>query len=381
MKKKILFVITKSNWGGAQRYVFDLASALPSDEFDVSVACGGTGEKNAEPGRLEQKLKDKNIRTIFIDSFMRDISVRKEIAAFWELCAIYKNERPDIVHLNSSKAGGLGALAGRITGVKSIVFTSHGLAYDEDRNVAARALIWLSTWLTFLLCHRVIVISTDNLRRAKRLPFCAKKLTLIHNGISPISYLANDEARATLSQKMTPVPQSPMWIGTISNLEWNKGLHYLVRAAGDLKRKGLDFALCVIGEGAERIFLETLITDEDVKDRVFLVGFIEQAAQYVRAFDVFVMPSSKEGLPYGLLEAGLAGEPCVASDIPAHKDIVTDGVSGLLCKSKNHADLAIKLEAMLRDDTRSRYGTALKERVEKTFSVTHMTEETKKLYA
>ncbi len=107
MKKKIIFVITKSNWGGAGRYVFDLATTLTSD-YDVAVALGGTG-------LLVDKLRKENIRTIPIPSLGRDIHVRADSSAFFELLAIFKKEKPDVVHLNSSKAGGLGALAARMS--------------------------------------------------------------------------------------------------------------------------------------------------------------------------------------------------------------------------------------------------------------------------
>lgn len=383
--KKILYVITKSNWGGAQRYVYDLATHLPRDEYDVGVTLGGTGEQRAEAGLLEQKLKENppagGIRTVFVNSFMRDISFFQEGRVYKELKKNFKEEKPDVVHLNSSKAGGLGALAARRAGIKKIVFTSHGLAYDEDRNIVARGFIWLATWFTFLLCHEVIVISKDNAKRASKLPFCAKKITLVHNGIGPVQFVEKDAARATLSNKMAPLPQSTLWVGTIAELTWNKGLHYLVRAAGELKRKGVDFALCIVGEGGERIFLETMITDEGLQDRVYLVGFVENAAQYLKAFDVFALTSVKEGLPYVLMEAGLAGNATVATNVGGVSDIVGDKVSGLLFKTKNHNDLADKLEMLIKDASlRERYGSALRAYVEQEFSLITMVEKTKKIY-
>ena len=75
-KKKVLLVITKSNWGGAQRYVFDLATNLPKEQFEVVVALGGTGKKNEGVGLLANKLQEAGVRTIFVKSFMRDISIR-----------------------------------------------------------------------------------------------------------------------------------------------------------------------------------------------------------------------------------------------------------------------------------------------------------------
>ncbi len=345
------------------------------------VALGGTGEKDAQVGMLEKKLREKNIRTIFVKSFMRDISLAKEWRSFAELRNAFKTERPDIVHLNSSKAGGIGALAARVAGVKKIVFTSHGLAYDENRNPLSRVAIWLATWITFMLCTDVIVISLDNELRAKRFLFCSKKIHLVHNGTLAPAYLERDEARASLSSKMVPLPQSTVWIGTIANLEWNKGLHFLIRAAGDLKRRGNDFALFIIGEGGERVFLETMIEDEGLKDRVYLTGFVENAAQYLKAFDLVTLPSTKEGLPYVLMEAGLAGDAVVATNVGGVSDIVTDKISGLLVRPKNHRELADKLELLIKDTTiRDQYARALKQKVEKDFSLQKMVNETVGIY-
>ena len=117
-KRKILFVITKSNWGGAQRYVYDLAAALPKGEFEVVVALGGTGEASAQTGLLAERLKEASVRTIFLSSFTRDIYFFGEFKAFFELLKVIREERPDTLHLNSSKAGGIGSVAGRIAGVR-----------------------------------------------------------------------------------------------------------------------------------------------------------------------------------------------------------------------------------------------------------------------
>ncbi|PIR41028.1 MAG: glycosyltransferase family 1 protein, partial [Candidatus Yonathbacteria bacterium CG10_big_fil_rev_8_21_14_0_10_43_136] len=99
MKKKILFVITKSNFGGAQKYVFDLATGLPKDQFDVAVALGGSGI-------LIQKLQAENIRVLPIFSLARDVNPLSDITTFFELWRMFRKEKPDVAHLNSAKAGG-----------------------------------------------------------------------------------------------------------------------------------------------------------------------------------------------------------------------------------------------------------------------------------
>ena len=79
-RKKVLFIITKSNFGGAQRYVYDLATSLPKEKFEASVAFGGTGEPGAQAGKLEAMLNKADIRALFIRNFARDIFLFKEFA-------------------------------------------------------------------------------------------------------------------------------------------------------------------------------------------------------------------------------------------------------------------------------------------------------------
>lgn len=380
MPKKVLYIITKSNWGGAQRYVFDLATTLPKDTFDVAVALGGTGEKNAYRGVLDEKLRDAGVRTIFITAFMRNVSLLQEWRTLRELLTLFTNEKPDVVHLNSSKAGGLGALAARIAGVKHIIFTSHGLAWEEDRNIFIRLAIGLVSWLTFLLCHQVIVMSKDNEHRARQLPFCRHKIRLIHNGIAPLTFKTREEARFQLSTSMRP-PSDTVWIGAIGELTRNKGYAYLIRAAGILKRSGKEFFIYIIGAGEEETNLKKLIIEEQLETQVYLVGFVSQGWQLLKAFDIFVLASVKEGLPYVLLEAAQAGVANVGSSIPGIKDIIKDGTSGLLFKTKNPRDLAKKLEALIADrELRSRLAETAHSRAQEEFSIEQMVEKTTILY-
>src|SRR3990167_9212541 len=106
-KTKILIGITKATAGGAQRYVFDLATHLPREHYSVLVVAG-------EPGPLIERLSVANIQTAIIPDLGRDIALSKDWHSFWKLAEIVRKEKPDILHLNSPKMAGLGALAGRI---------------------------------------------------------------------------------------------------------------------------------------------------------------------------------------------------------------------------------------------------------------------------
>jgi glycosyltransferase involved in cell wall biosynthesis len=386
--KKILFIITKSNWGGAQRYVYDLATALPPEQFEVAVAFGGTGVAGAAPGRLAQQLHEQNIRTIFIPELGRDISTSNDWRAFRALVQICKHEKPDVVHLNSSKVGGIGALAARSASWRSrksikIIFTSHGLAYDEDRSRLARAGIWLATWATFVLCTHVIVISKDTYRRARALPFCARKIHLIYNGLPKLHFLNKTEARKELAARFNlgspelRLNLAAPWIGTLGELTKNKGLRYLVGAASLLRKKEIHFVMCIVGEGEERQSLEDAIRENKLEDCVHLAGFMPEGHTYLKAFDIYTLTSVKEGLPYVLLEAGQAGLAVIASKIPGNVDIVDENISGLLFESKNKEQLATKLELLIKNsELRTKCAEQLGRKVEAEFTLARMVEKT-----
>lgn len=296
MKKKVTFVITKSNWGGAQRYVFDLATSLPKDQFEVSVAFG-------QDGLLAKKLQENAIKIYSIKALERDISLSSDVRSFWELLQLFKRERPDVVHLNSSKAAGIGALAARMAGVKKIVFTSHGWPFLEQRNFIARTLIYLLSWITALLSHTVIVVSNCDLQIAKKMPFVGYKSVRIYNGIRKDILESGDTIRRAFTTKAHIT-------GTVGELTKNKNQASLIEQA----KNDPTMHIAIVGEGEERLHLEALIQKYNLEDRVKLFGFMP-ASEALRGFDTFALPSLKEGLPYVLLEAKAAGLPIVANRV------------------------------------------------------------------
>ncbi len=183
--KKILYLITKSSWGGAQRYVYDLASYF-AKEYDVTVAFG----KNEFGGKniFEDKLKKAGVKTIKINALGRDISIISDVRALFEIVRIIKKESPDIVHLNSSKAGLLGSFAARALRARRVIYTAHGMPFLEARPAWQNLITKFLTWITFLFVHKVIMISEYEKKLAERWLFCKHKLKRIYNGIKDIKF-------------------------------------------------------------------------------------------------------------------------------------------------------------------------------------------------
>lgn len=374
-KTKVLFVITKSNFGGAQKYVYDLATNLPKEQFETAVALGGSGT-------LIKKLHEQCIRVLPIFSLTRDINAFSDLFAFFEIWSIIRLEKPDVVHLNSAKASGLGALAARLAGVPRIIFTAHGWAFNEERPFLQRIVIKFFSWITVFLANKTVAVSGAVHKDTRNWLFIQNKIITIHNGVEHTEFLSREEARSLLfARTETQILKDSLIIGTIAELHKNKGLLYAIEAIATLAKNNPSLFYFILGAGEEQKKLTGLIKQHGLQERFFLLGFVENAANYLKAFDAFVLPSIKEGLPYVLLEAGLAGLPVIASRVGGIPEIIEDGKTGLLVPPQNADALC---EAMLRlsdsPSMRGSFGTALKERVIGDFSLKTMISQTAVLY-
>lgn len=377
-KKKILYVLTKSNFGGAQRYVYDLVAHLPSDTYEAVVAFGGVGDIGSDAGTLQTLLEEKHIRTAFIKNFARDIFLFKEVASLFELISLFIAERPDIVHVNSSKAGGLGAVAARLTGVRRIIFTAHGWPHQESRNWLARALIRFFSWLTVFFSHTTIVVSHNDKKTA---PAWGMQGSIIpvHNGIACTVVLPTQQEARSLLQDVTgiDIPQNKPWVITVAEFTKNKNLHTLISAFTSVP----DAILIVIGDGELAQELKSHTESLRLHDRVFFVGFVPHADTYLTAADVFVLPSRKEGLPYAILEAGHAAVPVVASNVGGIPEMIVQNETGILIDPHNPDTLKEGIITLTQNPEKAKELAAnLKNKVEQEFSIEQMLEETIALY-
>ncbi len=369
-KTKIIYIITKGNFGGAQRYVFDLATHLPQDSFEVIVASG-------EGNILGEKLKEKGIRTVQIPFLKRNINPLKELLSLISLIKLLKDERPEIIHLNSSKAGGLGGLAGRLTKVPRIIFTGHGWAFNEDRSLPSRLLIGCFHWITILLSHQTIAVSKRVFDQISLFPLVKKKITVIHNGIGPVEFLDRETARKELAEKNP----SPFWIGTISELHRNKGVDFIIRAFANISPQNEHTGLFIIGDGEERKDLETLSKKLKVQDKVHFLGFKKDAIRFLKAFDIFTLTSRTEAFPYAPIEAGLAGVPVIASRVGGIPELISNKENGMLVEPGNIFEIEYALRDLIQNtEKREMFKKGLEIRVKKDFSLEKMLENTLKEY-
>lgn len=332
-KKKLLFVVTKASWGGAQRYVYDLAVTF-RDEYDISVVCG-RNEFETEP-IFTNKLDEAGITWYQVQSMQRNISVKKEFAAYRELRQLITQINPDIIHLNSPKAAALGGLIAKQLGVSKRIYTLHGMASAEDRPIYQKWLIDAIIRLTIRWCTDVIVPVQSEYDLAWRWREVRDKLYLIHTGIPQRDILSREQTLEKLQGLLPPTAQNKITKGAkivlgVGEINPNKSWETLIKAVKQLKETGASVIGIHMGTGIDQEKLQTVIQSQGMQNDFFLLGFVPDSYHYMSLADVFVLPSQKELLGYVTLEAAQVPLPVVASRTGGIPEIIMDGETGSLC--------------------------------------------------
>ncbi len=326
---KILYIITQADGGGAQNYVLALASA-----FQGRVAAGTEAE------RLFAQAKERGLLTFPLKYLKRSINPLFDLLAVWEIWQLVRDIRPAIVHVNSTKAGVLGSIAAKLARAK-VVYTAHGFVFNEPLSSAVKGFyIIAEKFASYFRDHIITVSEQDRLSALQHNLAPEEKLTTVYNGLPPIEFLERQQARMALG-----MADGSLYLGTIANLYATKGLDTYLHALKEVKNMFLDTRAIIFGQGPEKQHLDTLINELGLKDTVEIVSGVPDAAKYLKAFDIFVMPSRKEGFPFAILAAMQAGLPIVATNVGGIPEALEG--AGLLVPPENPSALSTQITSLL----------------------------------
>ncbi len=375
---KILYLITLGEQGGAQKYVLDLAANL-KNKYQIVLASGGRPNNY-----LQQQANNLNLPYYYLSRLQRKLNPLNDLIAFWQIFRLCRHYRPDIIHLNSSKAGALGALAAKLAGVKKVIYTVHGLVLNEPLSLKQKIFYWLAEWLSAKFKKQLICVSQAD-RQALLSNKIApdSKITVIYNGLiaGQINFLERSNARRQLSQLINcQLTADDLLIGTVANLYPTKGLTYLIKAARQVNQSYAHAKFIVIGEGPRQKALQQFIHVLKLEKNFFLPGSLRQAANYLKGFDIFVLPSVKEGFPYTLLEAMAAQLPIIATYVGGVPEIIQPGYNGLLVPAADANALAQSINKLISDKKlRASFANAQSKLINQ-FNLSRTLQQTEKIY-
>lgn len=304
----------------------------------------------------------------------------KELLSVLELARIYRQESPDLVYHAAIKPVLYGSLAALLTGVKSIVNGLTGLGYIFiSKTLKARIIKAVVRTAFFLLLDRknsrVIVQNRDDY------DFFVTSGLVSSQRIALIRGSGVDVDRF----KVVPEPVGEPVVTLVARMLWDKGVGEFVEAVRILKRDhGLSLRALLVGypdlENHACIPEAQLLAWQD-EGVIEYLGKRADVPELLSQSNLVVLPSYREGLPKTLLEAASCGRAIVTTDVPGCREIVRDGVNGLLVPVKDANSLALAIKRLLVDpELRSRMGDAGRRMVEDEFSEKIVVAETMTLY-
>jgi glycosyltransferase involved in cell wall biosynthesis len=372
---KILYLITHPFLGGAQKYVLELSKNL-KDKAKIWL---GTGQD----GWLVNELRKENIPVVFFKNLKRSFNPFKNLFLIFEVKKFLDKNKFDIIHLNSSNAL-LAAIGAKLTKNKpKIVFTLHGLSIlhsNWQKSWLVKSIYYLVLKLSLYFVDKIIFVCQHDLDFALKIKLIKKnKCFLIYNGLKSPEFLEKDLAKKFIEKTINQPLNNKIIIGTISRLEYQKNIENLLESAKILRRENIIYL--VIGDGPERKKIEKLINRYQLKNNFFLLGDIPEAAKYLKAFDIFVLPSRYEGFPLVILEAMNARLPIVVTDVGGLKEMIENKKEGILVEAKNPKVLAMAIKELIENKNLARnLAENAYRKVKEMFSLEKMVKETFNLY-
>ena len=351
--------------GGVAEHVLQLASGLAARGWEVEVA--GTADSVLRPALAEQQLRFHLLP--FVHGYRKPAS---DLRVLRRLVPLLRGGGFDLLHCHSSKAGASGRVAASLCHTPAL-YSPHGFAFKAGHRALREALRLVECGLA-PRARCVVCVSEDERRVATTAGLAGRtQLQVIRNGCRACERAGPD---AALDELRAAGPLA----ATVTVLRPEKGVDVFIDAVPLILERMPEARLAVIGSGSEEAALRERARGLATERRFRFLRFEPPVDRYLRAIDVFVLASLREGLPIGVLEAMACGVPQVATAVGGTPEAVTAD-TGLLVPPSDPVALAEATVSLLRDpDRRRRMSDASRRRHAERFTVERMVSETAALY-
>jgi glycosyltransferase involved in cell wall biosynthesis/ribosomal protein S18 acetylase RimI-like enzyme len=337
---------------------------LRAEGYDVSAI--------SAPGRWTADLEAEGIQHIPWPHASRAWNPMADTRAFAELLAILRRERFDLVHTHNPKPGVLGRIAARLAGVPAVLNTVHGLYATPEDPAAKRLAVTALERLGARFSDLELYQSEEDLRWARRIGIVRpSKSVLLGNGtdLSRFDPQAVSRRRRAAIRRSLGLPVGAVIVGTVGRLVHEKGYRELFAAARAVRAARPDVRFLVVGSpDADKTDALDEAEIERAGPDVTFAGWREDVRDVLGAMDVFALPSWREGVPRSAIEAAAMGLPLVVTNIRGCREVVRDGVEGVVVPPRDPARLAEAVSTLVADPAlRDRMGRAARARAVERF--------------
>jgi glycosyltransferase involved in cell wall biosynthesis len=379
---KVLRVIARLNVGGPALHVAYLTAGLAQRGYQTILVAGtlGRGEES-----MASVARQRGARIETLADLHRDIAPLRDVRATLRLARLIRQERPQILHTHTAKAGAVGRIAALLAGDARppvIVHTFHGhVLRGYFHPVIALGFRVLERTLAQITTTLIAVSPEvrDDLVRLGVAP--ASKFTVIRLGIELDERVANDDDSRLETRRLLGLAPDAFIVGWVGRMTAVKRTEDVVLTLRKLVDRGIDAYLCLIGDGPDRDALERRAHDLGVVRRCLFVGYQQEVARFYDAIDVLLLPSANEGTPVSVIEALAASRPAVATRVGGVPDVIREGIDGFLVDVGDTDALADRLaELASNPGLRARMGADGRAHVLPRYAVTRLVDDVDRLY-
>ena len=367
-KIKILYIITSSGIGGAEKILYYTATGLDYNKYDISVC----SLKNK--GEIARTLEKQGIEVCCLHMGGRErfLGWLSSIITLIRLFPYLIRIRPTIVHSFLFRANILARIAGYLTGVPIVISSVRVMGGEK------KYFHYVERITSFMVDHYVTVSESVKRYIIDKSKISAEKISVIYNGVNIKSQDNSYEQNPKMPFKIKDKDRILM---TVGRLHKQKGHCYLIQAVSKVRKEFPKVKLLVTGEGEEENNLKKLVKSLDLMNEVIFAGLSSDIERILPMAELFILPSLWEGLPNALLEAMAAGKPVVATKVGGIPEIVVHGETGMLIPPRDTDALAAAIIDLLQNRLKAKdMGEAGRIRAGKRFSIYKMIEKTENLY-
>lgn len=367
---RVLRVIARMNVGGPAWQVSVLTRELENGQFTSQLVCGEISEGEAD----FLALRDSELAVTRIPSLGRSLNAFDDVRAFWQLVWIIRKTRPDIVHTHTAKAGVLGRVAAILMRVPVRVHTFHGhVLHGYFSPFVTRIFIQIERvlgWFTHGIVSVGSQVRDDLLEVGIGSP---EKYTVIAPGVAKGETVNSDVARESLG--LLPDVHVALFIGRLTQI---KRPDRLLEAFSLVLDEVPNAVLLMAGEG--ELFESTKDLGACFGDSVRFLGWRSDMAVLFAAADVALLSSDNEGMPVTLIEASMAGVPCVTTDVGSAREVVLDNETGFVVPTDSVAIAQAVITLFTNEKLRHEMGVAAAAHTMANFSSNRLVQDHVNLY-
>ncbi|HCF93656.1 MAG TPA: hypothetical protein DEW46_01210 [Verrucomicrobia bacterium] len=350
---KVCHLITRLIIGGAQENtVYSVWGLSQGGRYEVCLASGPT---TGPEGTMVPQVVEAGTWYREFPGLVREIRPWKDLCTLWALVRFFREERFEIVHTHSAKAGILGRFAARLAGVPVVIHTVHGWSFGGYGSRLNNAVF---EWLEFLAAHScdamIGVADAMGVEAERRRIASRSKFRTIFSGMDlrRFTEAARDGA---LAERLGITSEDRVAV-TVARLFPLKGHEELLEAFPAILREEPRAKLLWVGDGILRTQLVARARELGVADRLVLVGLVQptEVADYLALSHVLVHLSHREGLPRAVPQGFACGLPAVAYPLDGTPEVVLPGQTGCLVEMGDRPALVDAVVGYLADDVRRR---------------------------